>query len=253
MKSYYSYLLNTFALSARNSQIDVNFASYEPFLYRFPSKPEANHLSASRPLHLRNCKTRAGDIVDVLVSFSEGFATKDEKITVESRVAVAYFKVDLTNNNATFVLGLHYDFDRCDASNEPKAGHPRFHVQVSPDVITSQQIKLIEDTFPYTCINATPSIRVSEIARIPTAHMCLASVLVSLAADFFVEGDFRNFLEKVREYQNIFPKPNTKEMLANISADKSSMRSCAWYHQDSRSPKPQGQPKGNSRHVKRRN
>jgi hypothetical protein len=251
MKEYYTHLLNSFALFARSSNIDVNYAPQKTFFYRFPTQNDESHVRALRPLHLRNCKTPSGAVVDILVSFSEWLDAKDEKVTIQSRVAVAYFNVDLNQNRAALLLGLHYDFDPCNEHNEPWMKHPRFHAQISPDVITAQQIALVADTFPYRC-PAVPSVNISEIARIPTAHMCLGSVLVCLAADFFSEEDFKSFMAAVREYTNIYPRPRTKEMLENILADKNSLRSCAWYHRPPRQSVPANFFKGTRKRARRK-
>src|SRR5437868_12993784 len=111
MKDYYTHLINSFALYARGSNIDVNYAPQKTFFYRFPAKNNESHLRALRPLHLRGCKTSSGAVVDVLISFSEWLQNNDEKITVQSRVAVAYFNIDLNANSAALAFGIHYDFD----------------------------------------------------------------------------------------------------------------------------------------------
>jgi hypothetical protein len=247
MKEYYNNLLNSFTTTARSSEIEVNYAPSKTFNYKFPDNSGKSHLQVLRPLHLRNCKTRSGTIIDIIISFTEDFDVKDEKITIQSRVGVAYFKVNLESHTADLVLGLHYDFEACDEAGEPKPRHPRFHAQVSVDVIKGEEINKVAETFTYS-VKFPASLETNEVARIPTAHMCLASVLMSIAADFFKNEDFKKFMHDVRTYADVYPKPYTNILLKNMTSDKSSLRSCSWYHSHEEQQPPralQGGRRGN--------
>jgi hypothetical protein len=159
--------------------------------------------------------------LEILIYPLEQIRIDDPWNIKRSQVEVAYLYFDVNTDRTTLLLAFHFDFSVDEATQEPAAKHPLFHATLTHDLMQLggllQQRKV--DTMR---MQGMPEV------RLPTAHMSLPSVLMSVAADHFSAAQFEIFLRSVREARP-YPTMANDPFKKRMEKQKNRMRSCAWY------------------------
>lgn len=149
-------------------------------------------MALKEPLYFREWPYKTAstnDVVDILIKATERINIDNMHI-VYSNVEVAYYK--LKDGQHTLLESFHYDFDK----QEPS--HPTFHVQ-----LCCQGISGLPQDFQRLRGNVDNRIIRHENLRIPTAHMSLISVLVSIVADHLSSQELNNLIQEIRGTDNL--------------------------------------------------
>ncbi len=137
-----------------------------------------------------------------------------------STVELAYVVYDMATDKSDLLLALHFDYGVGD-TGEPEEKHPIFHAQ-----LTHKPVRL-EGILQAKNVNVSRMKGVPDV-RLPTAHMTLPSVLLSVAADQFRPEDFNKLLSWMRSY-GAYPHMVNELFDARMAKEKNRMRACAWY------------------------
>lgn len=158
--------------------------------------------------------------LEILIHPREQIRIADPWDIKRSTVELAYIVYDLARDKHDLLLALHFDFGVSDAG-EPGEAHPIFHAQ-----LTHRPMQL-EGTLQARNVDVSRMKGVPEV-RLPTAHMTLPSVLLSVAADHFRPTEFNKMLRWMREC-GAYPHMRNDLFAARMTKEKSRMRACAWY------------------------
>lgn len=209
--------------------------AYIAFLTRFRKKctsPLANNPSISfnyntattgkmalnEPIYLKNWpyKTASSkEFVDILIDASETVSTDDMSIS-ESWVKVSYFK--LINGECDLLESLHYDF-----KEKGEEAHPIFHVQ-----LCHQALERLPQDFQTCRVLRNEAISRHQHIRIPTAHMSLISVLVSIVADHLGSDMLKELIKETMKIGDL-PRVDSSQLFDRISGDNKNFRCFYWY------------------------
>jgi hypothetical protein len=137
-----------------------------------------------------------------------------------STIELAYVVYDLNANKSDLLLAMHFDYGVSD-SGEPDEKHPIFHAQFTHKPIQLEGL-LLSKNVDVSRMKGVPEV------RLPTAHMTLPSVLLSVAADQFPPASFNKLLRWMREY-GPYPHMVNDPFEVRMAKEKNRMRACAWY------------------------
>lgn len=193
----------------------------------FTAKPEGClfRVRLNEPIYLQDwlANSTSHKKIDILLDGSEVVDPK-KSVIIKSSVNVNYFD---TSKKGAKVLkpleSIHYDYE--DSQN---AGHPIFHAQVSESLITS-----FSDSFNrYRVAPVQLDGRLKGI-RIPTAHMSIISVLITLIADHTGRKTKESGIKKVG---NKIPKqisyaPVLEEIMVEMKKRSHPMACCKKLHE----------------------
>lgn len=155
--------------------------------------------------------------IDIAVKVKEEFSPDCDRI-VKASTCVGYFR--RKRKKCRPVLELHYDFER----PTPEA-HPVFHAHVDS---TKWPKETLRDLGLTGDLEAADPSRGFGSARIPTAFMGFAPVLVALAADHLEPANFRTVLDAARQSDEGSRDPECNE-LAAILAEPRVPHAHYWY------------------------
>jgi hypothetical protein len=157
-----------------------NGLSLAPFTFPFKHRNENKKLEIylNEPIHLKEWPQNSASKkmpVDILVDGIETIDPANNNI-IKSNVSVNYFDTSKKSDKILVPMeSIHYDYE------EPCCvGHPVFHAQLSTTL--TKNMKRSESFSRYEVKDDCLEARLKGI-RIPTAHMGLISVLISLLAD----------------------------------------------------------------------
>ena len=189
-KAYVSLFLK-FQTAVRGCNLKIKCADTRGFSTKSSS---ASQLEVTSTICLTDWQYKSASnqkSVTILINSLEEYDCDAEEMK-KSTVQVTYFEDN--TDIATPMLALHYDFE---APAKPQ--HPIFHVQLGESKISNDLMNSVG--FRRT-INSPQALHYSAI-RIPTAHMCLSSVLLSLAADHLKATVYTQILDTVRKNEVI--------------------------------------------------
>lgn len=187
------------------------------------------HMTLSSPIHLKSWPYKAASRnkkIHILIDASEKILLSKMKI-VNSMVHVNYFETVSSNPSAARPIeSIHYDFDE-----PPAKAHPLFHAQICRNIIP-QDIRNASETFKIYNLSCDIIERRYQHLKIPTAHMNLLSVLISLFADHAPQDQKPNdYLKNIITYtQDLdkIPKAPFSSLLSNIKKHNS-FKGIHWY------------------------
>jgi len=159
--------------------------------------------------------------LEILIYPREQIRIDDPWNIKRSQVEIAYLFYNIELDKTALLLGLHFDFGVKNDIDEPEVAHPLFHVTLTPSPMNLKGI-LHHRKVDTTRMEGIPSV------RLPTAHMTLPSVLLSVAADHFQPAAFNKFLRYMRGEGN-YPTMTNNLFEQRMKKQKNRMRSCAWY------------------------
>lgn len=202
---------------------DVGFLqASEPIASRFivdPRNPQRVNLDAY--LHLQQWRVRNG-AVSIVVRARENISRASPHTLYNSNVHLDYY--DASGPGLRHLHSIHFDF----TGEEPQ--HPLFHAQlcpetaeVSPEMREALELPLEPVLQRSTCFRE---------ARIPTADMTFASVLLCLAADHLQDKPeiFTEFRRNVQLIQDKMPLPSSARTAKSIeNCAGRHMRSSHWF------------------------
>ena len=222
--SIYSNFWNLFLETVRKSQLVVD-PEYDPFKVII-NGTEAK-VSLKRPIYLKNWPFKAAsgkNNLHIVISATETIDLSDNKIK-ESGVQVIYYQQKAGKDIIKPIESIHYDYNEF-----PVFAHPVFHAQFCHDAVDSSQIKQIEILQDYKLITDNFGERFGHL-KIPTAHMNIISVLLSLCADHIpIAHSKANLKILFNNVQRIEEMPLVKaEKLTNNINKNNSFCSMHWY------------------------
>lgn len=160
--------------------------------------------------------------LDIVVRAVEKFSKRSWRVQ-KSDVHVLYLQPSL-EGEAKVIQNIHYDFQE-----NPDSAHPVFHAQFGN--------KMIEDFDKFPEISLPSNFRLDPTddkayknLRIPTAHMGLASVLFSLAADHLEHDVFEVFAQSTSKCLESIPDAECDSLRANAKSDSFTYKSMHWYY-----------------------
>ena len=159
--------------------------------------------------------------LEILIHPREQIRIDDPWNIKRSQVEVAYLYYDLTTDKTSLLLAVHFDFSVDEATQEPPKAHPLFHATLTHNPMQLKGL-LQQRKVDVARMKGVPEV------RLPTAHMTLPSVLMSVAADNFPSVQFDAFLRGVRE-NRLYPTMVNELFKKRMDRQKNRMRSCAWY------------------------
>lgn len=143
----------------------------------------------------------------------------DGKELISSTVRVNY--CHFVDGALDLAQAYHFDF------SPPKHDHAAYHAQV-----TNQPIELDEHEVEDLKLSAPlrPSTHHQlRTARIPTADMTLASVLLCLVADHVGGPQFQEFYAQVKVLQTKLPQPQIEALKRSLGLGCQDVRSTHWF------------------------
>ena len=191
------------------------------------NKPNLIKLKLSQPIYLinwpykgtsRNNKVKSDKNIDILIESTETYSINDSSL-IDSIVHVNYLSRVANTNEVELLESVHYDFIH------PSASHPLFHAQICDDLIP---IDSMNPPFKYSLRNDLKN-RFKHF-RIPTAHMNLPSVLLSMIADHSPpdSSDLKDFISAIKNISDL-PNPNFANFNLEIKNNKFGFNSLYWY------------------------
>lgn len=177
-------------------------------------------ICSPKAIHLKGWKTSKGRIkkVDILINAQEAIRKSDLQI-IKSTVHVSYFEVSDTKV-LKLIESIHYDFD-----DKYEKGHPYCHVQFCPDPVNPSRVESFSGYDTRNCVWNGSRL---EGLRIPTAHMNLISVLISLVADHINEPMLQQLIKETKNIPNM-PTIDSEGLFSDIHHVGHNFRSCHWY------------------------
>jgi hypothetical protein len=160
-----------------------------------------------------------GKRLDIAIKALETFARPSWQLT-KSTVYLNYFVV--SGSSATLVQSLHFDF-----LDGGQLDHPFFHVQLSDEVIPSDDLR--SAGFELNLVTPQETSQCWVTTRIPTPEMTLASVLYCLVADHLGAGIFQQFAENVLTIQSRLPTPGFEALRNSLRAPLAHFKSSHWF------------------------
>jgi hypothetical protein len=206
----YSNFWEKFRVLCRNHLPDVRTI---PFV--FGHVGQFVEMKLSSPIHLIGLSMRHSSIkrIEVLVDANETYSGSCKEI-IKSSVRVNYFQVKPARRS--LIESVHYDYDAL-----TQAAHPVFHAQLGADLIANAT------SFDYTICSAPQLGRFGHM-RIPTAHMNLSSVLISVIADHTSPSFFESFVSDMIAFDKQIPEASCSGLNDRITRSHS-FKSRNWY------------------------
>ena len=160
--------------------------------------------------------------VDIAVNVSEIFS--DDLTTVtRATTNVGYFLRDIGADPPTSrpILEMHYDFE-----TPAREAHPLFHAQIGSNNWDAEKLKKLG---MIASIERDASEKHYANARIPTAYVGFATILVALAADHLKPRSFRKMMEAARQVDAGNLNPAYTVLLDNLVPNGSVPHAHHWY------------------------
>ncbi|MBA7561045.1 hypothetical protein ES708_02679 [subsurface metagenome] len=186
-------------------------------------------VSLKSPLHLKNWPYKAASSgtpnLHIIVDARETIDIQKSKI-VHSWVQVIYYEEKpLGEDSLLPIESIHYDYKAI-----PAQAHPVFHAQFCHEVISDDNKNRVETLRNFTILNDSFGDRYRHL-KIPTAHMNLISVLLSLCADHIPTRVSASRLKDLFEgVSKIRRMPTVEaESLSNSIRNTGSYCSMYWY------------------------
>jgi hypothetical protein len=168
-------------------------------------------------LHLREWKA-GKEKISILVHARETIGRPGESLN-KSTVHLSYFRIQ--GGTAKHLHSIHFDYD----GEQPR--HPVFHAQVCMGEVLIPHSKAKDIAFEYPRAHTDPVC--FQRARVPTADMTLASVLLCIAADHFEDKFFLEFCSRVKSIQKKMPLPAFEKTRASLAGNPNELRSSHWF------------------------
>ena len=176
------------------------------------------------PIHLIGWpyreRTTKNKKLHILIDAKENIDSNSSKI-VYSLVKVNYYE-EAKTPKVHPRESLHYDYDIT-----PLDTHPLFHVHICDGLIDNKNIQNSQ-TFRNFSIQHDRIGKRLNCVRIPTAHMNLTSVLVSLVADHCNNLALNNIISFLKGITDL-PKAYSVNLHKSIGTDGHAFRSFHWY------------------------
>jgi hypothetical protein len=181
----------------------------------------------TQPIHMKDWPYKAcsdKERVDILIEANETFYILTGAIRT-SGTFVNYFKTEEKGLIAIPIESIHYDLERFQ-----QEAHPIFHAQLADNIINAES-RAKSDTFKkFTLKSETIKPRYGNV-RIPTAHMDLISVLISLIADHSGASTLKDMIKIIKK-ETDFPVYDCKHLYTSIKGDALYFRSLHWYQEN---------------------
>jgi len=187
-------------------------------------------VSLKQVLHLKNWPYKAasssGESLHIMVDGKETVDIRASAV-VNSWVQVNYYvEKPSTPHRLLPIESIHYDYKEA-----PEHAHPLFHAQFCNDLLAPGRENVMETLRDYRFLNDRFGDRFGHL-KIPTAHMNLVSVLLSLCADHMPTSSSKQLLgDLFREVKQISKMPTVSADYLTAGLSKgNSYCSLHWYY-----------------------